>query len=154
MDAVLHSSVSMEWRTPPALYETLNRKYHFTLDPAATQENHLASFYYTVDGMYLADHRITGEDGLTGSWQDHRVFVNPPYGRSIGRWVRKCYLENDRGDALIVALLPARVGTVWWHRYVAPYADVEFLLGRLRFSDADGKALAAAPFDSAIVRYR
>lgn len=160
MDAVLHSSKSMEWRTPPELFTALDRKYSFTLDPAATLENALAPTFYTVDGLYhdlpssSEIEQLSTEDGLTGSWQGNRVFVNPPYGTELRRWVRKCFTEATAGDALIVALLPACVGTLWWHRYVAPYADVEFLLGRLRFLDADGATRPPAPFDSAIVRYR
>ncbi len=45
-----------------------------------------------------------------------KVFINPPYGRSIGLWVRKAFEESARG-ALVVCLLPARTDTRWWQDY-------------------------------------
>jgi hypothetical protein len=47
---------------------------------------------------------------------------------------------------LVVALVPARPGSAWWHEYVAR-GEVEFLRGRLRF----GGAASSAPFPSAVV---
>ena len=38
---VLFSSDSEEWATPRALFERLDRRYHFTLDPCATHEKAL-----------------------------------------------------------------------------------------------------------------
>ena len=46
----------------------------------------------------------------------------------------------------MVALIPARTDTRYWHEHVAGSATVFFLRGRLRF----GAAGAAAPFPSAL----
>ena len=71
--------------------------------------------------------------------------MNPPYGRDMGKWVRKAYEESQRG-ALVVCLVPARTDTAWWHDYAAK-GYVRFLRGRLRFEG--GKH--SAPFPSAVV---
>ena len=71
--------------------------------------------------------------------------MNPPYGRSIGKWVRKAYQESLNG-ALVVCLLPARVDTAWWQD-CAHLGHVYFVRGRLKFGDAKN----SAPFPSAIV---
>ena len=46
----------------------------------------------------------------------------------------------------VVALIPARTDTRYWHEHVAGTATVFFLRGRLTFGSAD----AAAPFPSAL----
>ena len=46
----------------------------------------------------------------------------------------------------MVALLPARPDTAYWHEHVAGHAVVYFLRGRLRFGDGD----QGAPFPSAL----
>ena len=81
------------------------------------------------------------EDGLQQPWTG-RCWCNPPYGKTIGLWVRKAW-ESSLEGATVVMLLPARVDTRWWHDYVKPYAAVvEFPKGRLRF----GNAIHPAPF--------
>ena len=56
-------------------------------------------------------------DGLKVSWQNKRVYCNPPYGRGIGDWLNKG-IEAD----LAVFLLPSRTDTKWWHDIVLPKA--------------------------------
>ena len=161
---ILLSSAKLYYETPRAIYDPLHRKYTFTLDPAASHWNALADRYCTEDGFFRKVHsferevfpdgyeQLSEEDGLTHSWQGQVVFCNPPYGREIRRWVQKM-AEESQGYSLIVALLPARTGTNWWHEWVLPYADVQFLQGRIHF-ELDGVAVGPATFDSAIVRYR
>lgn len=102
----LFSSLSNEWATPKEFYNKLNMKYHFNLDPCATNENHKCETYFTKE-----------DDGLTKSWKGWRVFCNPPYAREIGKWVEKAYNENKNGT-FIVMLLPARTDTKWFHDYI------------------------------------
>lgn len=71
--------------------------------------------------------------------------MNPPYGRTIGAWMRKAYEESLKG-AVVVCLVPARTDTAWWHDYAAK-GKVRFLRGRLKFEGAK----ANAPFPSALV---
>jgi site-specific DNA-methyltransferase (adenine-specific) len=75
------------------------------------------------------------------------VFVNPPYGRGLAAWVAKARREVDEGRATtVVALLPARPDTAYWHDHVAGKAVIYFLRGRLRFGDGE----QSAPFPSAV----
>ena len=90
MNKALLSSKKMDWRTPQALFDKLNEEFHFVLDAAATRENAKCSLYFTpeIDGLS----RVWGGLGV--------VFCNPPYGREIGKWVKKAYTEfvNGGGD--------------------------------------------------------
>ena len=133
MDKALFSSSTVEWETPKELFEALNKRFRFELDVCATAENSQCSRWFDKE-----------TDGLSREWKG-RCWMNPPYGREIGAWVRKARQEAERG-ALVVGLLPARTDTKWWHENVLGHAEVRFIAGRLRF----GNAKNSAPFPSAI----
>lgn len=69
--------------------------------------------------------------------------MNPPYGREISEWVKKA----AESDALVVALLPARTDTKWFHDYILNKSYIKFIKGRLKFGNSKG----SAPFPSMIV---
>lgn len=130
----LFLSTKTDWGTPPAFFQRLNSEFHFTRDVCATAENRLCRRFWT-----------TRQDALTRRWKG-RCWMNPPYGRMIGRWIRKAHAESRRGTT-VVTLLPARTDTRWWHEHVMKASEVRLLLGRLTFVGAP----APAPFPSAIV---
>lgn len=132
------SSRSDEWATDPMWYDYLNLEFKFTLDPAATFGNTKCKQFFTKE-----------ENGLTQSWAEETVFLNPPYSQ-ISEWMRKAYNEAKNNGALVVCLVPARVDTVWWHKY-ATRGERRFPKGRLKFVGAGD---ASAPFPSAIVIFR
>lgn len=134
----LFSSNTPEWATPQDLYDRLNEKYHFNLDPCATKENAKCVKFYTLE-----------DDGLKQNWGGRRVFCNPPYGREIGKWIRKCSEEAQKPGTIVVALLPARTDTRWFHEFIKDKTDVEFIRGRLKF----GTSKNSAPFPSMIVKF-
>lgn len=135
----LFSSKTNEWATPLALFQELDKEFGFTLDPCATPQNAKCKKFYTIE-----------DDGLKQNWGGHRVFCNPPYGREIGRWVEKCYREAQRG-ALVVALIPARTDTRYFHEFIWKKAkEIRFLRGRLHFNESK----QAAPFPSMIVIWK
>jgi site-specific DNA-methyltransferase (adenine-specific) len=130
------SCATVEWETPHALFDELSYIFGgFDLDPCATEANAKCPNYFTKE-----------DDGLAQRWEG-KVFMNPPYGREIGKFVKKAYEESLNG-ALVVCLLPARVDTQWWHQY-ARRGHVYFIKGRLKF----GNSQNSAPFPSAIVTF-
>lgn len=131
----LFSSASVEWETPQELFDGLHHRFGFTLDVCATAENAKCPRYFT-----------RAENGLAQDWGGERCWMNPPYGKEIGEWVRKAQGEAEKG-ALVVGLLPVRTDTRWWQQSVIGHADVRYIAGRLRF----GKARNSAPFPSALV---
>lgn len=78
MNKGLYTSNTPEWATPQKFFNALNEKWHFTLDPCATKGNAKCLKFYTTE-----------DDGLSKSWDNEYVFMNPPYGREIGKWVKK-----------------------------------------------------------------
>ncbi len=132
------SSAKDDWSTPQWLFDLFDKYYHFDLDPCATRENAKCDKFFTIE-----------HDGLAQDWSKSRVFMNPPYGRGIAQWVEKAANEAIMG-ALVVALLPSRTDTAWWHGWVKHTAtNIIYIPGRLKFGD--GKA--PAPFPSAVAIY-
>ena len=78
--------------------------------------------------------------------------ASPPYGRGIGDWMAKAAAEAAAGRARpVIALVPARTDTEWWHRsVVAAGASVTMFKGRLAFGGEGG---TAAPFPSALIMW-
>jgi phage N-6-adenine-methyltransferase len=126
-------SRTVEWETPQAFFDALNEEFHFDVDVCATPENAKCKKYFTQE-----------VDGLSQEWGGV-CWMNPPYGRSISRWMEKAYVSSLSG-ATVVCLVPARTDTRWWHDY-AMKGDVRFIRGRLRF----GVSKNSAPFPSAVV---
>ena len=133
---VHYSSKTDNWATPQWLFDKLNAIYDFDLDVCANSENAKFWRYYSPDDY-----------GLKQTWTG-RIWMNPPYGRTIGKWVKKAYQSAIDGS-YVVALLPARTDTKWFHDYIygKPSVTVEFVKGRLRF----GNSTQSAPFPSMIV---
>jgi phage N-6-adenine-methyltransferase len=113
------SSKTCLWETPQDFFDELDREFGFTLDVCALPENAKCQRYFTPD-----------MDGLKQEWRGV-CWMNPPYGREIGEWVRKAF-ESARRGATVVCLLPARTDTAWWHTYVMEATEVRFVRGRLR----------------------
>ncbi len=127
------SSGRNNWGTPQALFDILNEEFHFDLDVCATSENAKCKKYYSPE-----------EDGLKQKWKGI-CWMNPPYGREIGKWMKKAF-ESALIGTTVVCLVPARTDTAWWFDYCAK-GEIRFIKGRLKF----GGSKNAAPFPSAII---
>lgn len=137
INAVLFSSSTDEWATPQCLYDSLNEEFGFTLDPCTLPSNAKCERYFTPQ-----------DNGLLQDWGGETVFCNPPYGKAIANWVRKCSEESKKPNTSIVMLIPARTDTRYFHDYIYRKAkEIRFIKGRLKF----GGAKTNAPFPSMIV---
>jgi phage N-6-adenine-methyltransferase len=115
------------------LFCALDRIFHFDLDVCASPDNAKCERYFTK-----------ADDGLKQEWSGS-CWMNPPYGRDIGKWMRKAW-ESSKQGATVVCLVPARTDTKWWREY-SLQGDILFMPGRLRFGDSKN----SAPFASAVV---
>ena len=155
------------WGTPDWLFDAIEERMQlifdanwvFNLDPCARDKDVAkCPLFFTPE-----------QDGLNQMWsvQDEsggllpvmwgggtQVFLNPPYGRGIKAWMKKAGRELDNHNCrVIAALLPASVGTVWFHEYVLPYAThIMFVKNRVPFIDYTNVGNdEAANFDSIVV---
>ena len=89
MNRVLFSSQHDNWKTPEALYVSLNDEFKFNFDPCP-----------------LAEHVLV--DGLSVAWGSS-TFCNPPYSQ-IALWIKKGFDEAALGKN-VVFLIPSRTDT-------------------------------------------
>lgn len=134
----LFTSNTPEWATPQNFYDEINKEFVFSVDVAATKDNAKCDKYFTQL-----------DDGLAKSWDNETVWCNPPYGREIGKWVKKA---SEAQGGIVVMLIPARTDTRYFHEYIYQRKNVEirFLKGRLKF----GGATNSAPFPSMLVIFK
>jgi phage N-6-adenine-methyltransferase len=133
----MFSSKTGEWSTPQEFFDKLNWRFGpFDLDPCAAIHNTKCANFYTE-----------AEDGLSKDWTGHTVFINPPYGKGIDKWIKKGYDASRDGETRVVMLIPSRTDTKYWHNYVMKASEVYFLKGRLKFGDS----VNSAPFPSAVI---
>jgi len=141
MSAYMPQPKSVEWDTPTTLKNQLHEEFgQFDLDPATRSDNPMKALSI-----------LTKEnDGLSNdsNWIGKVVYLNPPYGRIISKWIIKAIDEHEKGNAKkIVMLLPARTCTIWFHHlYERKDVEIRFIKGRLRYNDA-----SPAPFPSMLV---
>lgn len=138
----LFLSQRMDWGTPQDLFDSLNKEFVFTLDPCALPYNAKCKTFFTPE-----------DDGLSKSWEGHTVFCNPPYGRQIQDWVRKCKEESRKPNTTVVMLIPARTDTAYFHDYIyKKVKEIRFIKGRLKFTTPRCCSKASsAPFPSMII---
>ena len=114
------------WRTPPALFASLNAEVCFQLDAAAAP-------YNTLCRKFIAEEQNT----LITTWGDFLVlpgyvWLNPPYS-DIGPFVQKAAAES-KNQIGTVMLVPADTSVGWFREAIETASEVRFIVGgRLAF---------------------
>jgi len=136
---VHYKATGTDRETPQDFFDKLDKEFKFNLDPCALSGNAKCKNYFTPQ-----------EDGLKQAWNKYgAVYMNPPYGREITAWIQKAHEEAQKG-ATVVALLPARTDTRWFHEYIYGKYEIRFLKGRLKFNGMKN----SAPFPSMVVIFK
>lgn len=135
MNSALLSSKKMDWCTPQDFFDRLNEEFGFVLDAAATDKTAKCPLYYTPE-----------TDGLSQSWdRGGAVFCNPPYGREIGKWVKKAYEEARGGTPLYCLSQRGRIRAIFTITYTAKRKSGSFAGG---FASRTTKGTPAIPLPS------
>lgn len=130
-------SAKDEWLTPPRI---LNPLGEFDLDPCSPVKRPWPT---------AREHFTWKDNGLIKPWNG-RVWLNPPYGAVIGKWLARM-AEHRNGIVLIFA----RTESEYWHKFVWNYADAFlFIRGRIKFCNVDGSfGENTGPAPSVLVAY-
>jgi site-specific DNA-methyltransferase (adenine-specific) len=129
----MFSSNKQDWQTPDSLFDDLDNEFGFSIDVASSDENCKCENHFTMENS-----------GLDKQWIG-TCFMNPPYNEMYD-WIRKAYTESQHG-ATVVALIPARTDTRYFHDFCMKAEELRFIRGRLKFSNCDN----SAPFPSVLV---
>lgn len=147
-NAVMFSKAADEWSTPQDFWLELDAEFDFEIDAAASAENAKCRVWFggLIDALTLKN---WGRP-YTSIW------LNPPYSR-CREFIAKAAREAQKG-CTVVALVPSRTDTKWWHSDVwdaekhqlRPGVEVRFVKGRLKF----GSSANSAPFPSVVIVFR
>lgn len=137
--APLMASGKDDWQTPDSLLKFVRAFAGGTigLDPCTSAENPTGADTFFTEG------------GLEKRWSsDGLVWVNPPYSNAV-EWIAKCSYEATLYGANVLALVPVRTDTRWWHQSALNASIICFVKGRLKFRGAK----QCAPFPSALISF-
>jgi phage N-6-adenine-methyltransferase len=144
------STVARTERDPASSYRTpdwLVARFSLVLggielDPCTVASNPCgAETFYTPD-----------DDGILQLWNAQRIYINPPYGKTIRHWVYKG-LEVARSGAKVIMLVPGRTDARWFQEALLNAASALLFAGRLKFHSTLNGDETDAPFPSVALAY-
>jgi site-specific DNA-methyltransferase (adenine-specific) len=119
---VMFSKKSDHWATPKYIYDDFMSKGYVDPCPLYCETNNLEKDFVNV-----------------------KMFINPPYSR-IKQWVEFATRHHKLYGKEIVFLVPSRTDTKWFHTLLEYGVHLNFVKGRLNFSESDN-----APFPSVFI---
>lgn len=109
--------------TPRAWWKKLDAEFHFTLDPAASDEFHMTKKYYTVE-----------DNALVQDWSGEVVWVSPPWKYDeMMEWLVKCAREARVNNVTIVGIYPVQEWEWWWDEFAKTADEIRYIEGGLKF---------------------
>lgn len=136
------------WRTPPALFASLDAEFCFQLDAAAAPHNALCRKFITAE-----------QNTLETPWSDYLsipgyVWLNPPYS-DITPFVKKAAAESANQIGTVM-LVPADTSVGWFKEAIQTASEVRFITaGRLAFiNPVTGKPVSGNNKGSMLIIWR
>ncbi|WP_316245629.1 phage N-6-adenine-methyltransferase [Citrobacter freundii complex sp. CFNIH2] len=136
------------WRTPPALFASLDAEFCFQMDAAAAPHNALCRKFITAE-----------QNTLETSWNDYLnapgyVWLNPPYS-DITPFVKKAAAESANQIGTVM-LVPADTSVGWFKEAIQTASEVRFITaGRLAFiNPVTGKPVSGNSKGSILIIWR
>ncbi|QXZ34511.1 phage N-6-adenine-methyltransferase [Enterobacter hormaechei] len=136
------------WRTPPAIFASLDAEFCFQLDAAAAPHNALCRKFITAE-----------QNTLETPWADYLnvpgyVWLNPPYS-DITPFVKKAAAESANQIGTVM-LVPADTSVGWFKEAIQTASEVRFITaGRLAFiNPVSGKPVSGNSKGSILIIWR
>jgi site-specific DNA-methyltransferase (adenine-specific) len=115
--------------------DSIHAEFVLQLDACSTEQNAQCEHHISPDQDTLATEWV---DCMPPDQSSHAVWMNPPWGRNIGRFVERAYKQSQKHRLIVVCLLPACTDTRWWRDWVWKANEVRLVTGRLKFVRDDG----------------
>lgn len=143
-----------EWRTNPVFFKQLHGEFRFILDAAATDSNHLCSYYFTKEQNALEIDWETGKRFFS-------VFLNPPFSL-FGEFLAKAHEEIQKHEkGQIVCIIRGDSPESKWFRNNLihpidglPLHEIRHYWPRIRYCNPRGEEQPNIGFPTAIVIMR
>ena len=119
---IIGISKSIEYSTPRTLIDPLIKEFDIQTDVCASRLNYKLPKYFTKE-----------DNALSLEWHGN-CWMNPPFDRNLGKWVKKAHYESQTTTGTKVCLFPVRSNTNWWNE-VCPDAELRFINGEVNFND-------------------
>jgi len=120
------SRSKQDYGTPQVFIEAVEARFgSLTADLAATLANKKAA-------QFIAPENDSLSVPWAELWPEGNLWLNPPYG-DLYTWTAKCKQESKKRHGLILALLPAGIGALWFFDNVKKHAMTLALAPRLTF---------------------
>ena len=136
-----------EWYTPQYILERVYATLGgVSLDPCCN--------LYGTPNVAAERHYRLPTDGLSEPWGEGntKIFLNPPYGRAIGKWTKKLTEEFLAGGVKsAITLVPVKSDTKWWTVLLESASCWCAIRGRIRFDSPSGGNGQTGTFASALV---
>lgn len=126
-------------RTPRWLFDALHARFRFTIDAACDASNQLLPSGWTADDDFMAQ-----------DWQEHRVFINPPFCLA-SEAIKNAALWAGLFQVPSVLLLPAKTCGLAITGAVRRGASIGVFPWRVNYEPAPGVRLSSANRDSMLL---
>jgi hypothetical protein len=146
------NSTSKEWGTPKKYVDAVKDVFggEIDLDPCSNK--------YSIVNAKI-EYLLPKNDGLKDSWNEDRIYVNPPYGNdkergtNIDDWLHRCALANEVHNSEVIALLPTAANTKTWKNNIWGKARMICFLydTRLKFLENGKDTGKGSPIQNCIV---
>ena len=116
------------WRTPPEVFNTLNKEFCFLADVACSYENKLCPVGFTEASDSLAEpwlERLKHSYPYIGN--NAYVFCNPPYSKPMP-WIEQAIKAQKDGLGTVM-ILNADTSVGWFTKAVEFISEVRFIIG-------------------------
>tara|TARA_R110002020_G_C15974671_1_gene747866 strand:- start:48 stop:587 length:540 start_codon:yes stop_codon:yes gene_type:complete len=126
------------WRTPKFVFDYYNERFNFTVDMAASDDNHLCNYYLTKKEDALNYATMDGVLDVVGfnTGKESAVFCNPPYS-NLMPWVAAVVEYSKAFVTPFVMVIPADTSVKWFKLAFDNCTECHFISGRLSFINAE-----------------
>lgn len=115
-------SNSIEYSSPLKIVNPLIDEFNIIWDVCASDLNFKCQNYWTIQ-----------DDAMTKTWNGN-CWMNPPFNKDLGKWVKKMWTESKNTKGTKVCLIPVRSNTKWWNEVIND-AEIRFINGEVNFND-------------------
>lgn len=138
----IYTSETHNYLTDPRIVNAVLdfiKKDKFKADLACSEQNIPAEIYITEK-----------EDSLQIDWpKEGDLWLNPPYGRPLEKFVRKCSNHIKKNpNCIIWLILPVRSENIYYHESIYKQNTFTFFFAKKQFFSKDGTFIYKSGFES------